>query len=137
MYLSLSNITKIDKWDKSKIILDPRNLSIDWCKSELSPCSIIYGNNSFSSTHYLIILNGRSLSCGDSYGKYSVGLGLFDFKSKRIKIYPEPLIKENHEIIFASDFLKIDDNYGLLYCHINDSFVKTYKLNLKELLKLL
>jgi len=64
----------------------------------------------------------------------------FNPKTEEISwVSEEPLFEDPDAttITFASDFIQTSKNFGILYCHVNDSFVRGYKVNLKGLRKLL
>jgi len=71
-----------------------------------------------------------------TYGDFKIGLCLFDPKTGKIPwISEKPLIEDPNakHITFASDFLRTSRDQGLLYAHVDDSFIRAYRLNAKEL----
>ena len=77
------------------------------------------------------ILEGKKV-----YGKFRPGLFLFNPKTGEIPwVSPNPLFEDPkaRTITFASDFLQISKHEGILYCHVNDSFVRAYEIDAKEL----
>jgi len=140
--VSLSTINKLDKnWKPVKIILDPREMKYPWIMGHASPCCLLPITHK---NHLVGIVNGREKSIKKKnktfYKKFRPGLFLFDPKTKEIPwVSPEPLIEDPKAttITFASDFVPLNKDQGLLYAHVNDSFIRAYKINLKELKKLL
>jgi hypothetical protein len=143
--ISLSTSKHLNKgWKKIKIVLDPRKIKYSWISGHASPVRIF---NKYLISHkglLLGIVNGREKSIHKKgktiYGKFRPGLFLFNPKTLEIPwISPKPLFEDPKAttITFASDFLPLNDKEDILYCHVNDSFVRAYKFNLKELKKLL
>jgi len=128
-----------DNWNFEKIILDPKKLKYNWVMGDLSPCCFL----PIQIKRLLVgIINGRAPSkkIRDklNYGKFRPGLILFNSKTGRIPwVSLEPLFEDPDAttITFASDFVKRGKDKGLLYCHVNDSFVRAYEVDLKELRK--
>ncbi len=128
-----------DNWNFEKIILDPKKLKYDWVMGHLSPCCFLPIQ---IKGLFVGIINGRAPSkkIGNkvSYGKFHPGLILFNPKTGEIPwISSEPLFEDPDAttITFASDFIKRSKDKGLLYCHVNDSFVRAYDVDLRELKK--
>jgi len=141
--ISIISLLKIDNpesnWKFKKIVLDPRKIKYEWCNGHLSPCRIL--DSSIDGLN-IGIVNGREKSVvnGKSirYGKFRPGLILFNPKTGEIPwISREPLFEDPdaETITFASDFIKLNNKKGILYCHVNDSFVRAYEINLDELKK--
>ena len=91
------------------------------------------------------IINGREANqkIGDvtKYGIFSVGLMIYDYENGKIDwVSPESFIRDSEAktITFASQFVETSAGEGILYAHIDDSFVRAYTLNaeaLKNMLK--
>ncbi|MBR9704539.1 hypothetical protein GOV12_03950 [Candidatus Pacearchaeota archaeon] len=133
-----------DNYKHHHIVLDPRKMKYNWCKGELSPCCFL--PKKFLSYKNLLIgiINGREkskkLNKKTYYGKFKPGLILFNPKTGEIPwISPEPLFEDPDAktITFASDFVKTSKTKGILYCHVNDSFVRAYEINKNKLKNLL
>lgn len=131
-------------WKFIKLAFNPKRHSHPWCAGYASPCRIIdpsiIGLNNF----LLGICTGNSgeyFKKGIKYrGDFKPGLFLFNPKTGEIPwISPKPLIEDPKAttITFASDFLQLNKREGLLYAHVNDSFVRAYKIKFKELRKFL
>lgn len=132
------------KWEYLKIALNPKKMKYNWCKGELSSCCF-FPKEFLTYKNFLIgIVNGREhkkISHGKKiYGNFYPGLILFDPETGKIPwVSPKPLFKDPDAkgVTFASDFIQTKEHEGILYAHINDSFIRAYKINAKELKKLL
>ena len=129
-------------WNFSKVVGDPRKMKYLWCQGHLSPAFILPPAFLEKDNLLLAIINGRtrtkSLMGKKIYGRFAVGLALFNPKTGELPwISPTPLIddKEARTITFASDYLPINSKEIILYAHIDDSFVRAYKINLQKLKK--
>ena len=72
------------------------------------------------------------------YGKFRPGLFIYDYKKEKIVwVDKEPLLEDplSTGITFASDFIYLGDGEGILYAHVNDRFVRAYKLKADLLIK--
>jgi len=130
-------------WEYLKIALDPRKMKYGWCKGHASPCTFLPADFLKTPKNLLVgIINGREKSKKINgkkvYRKFRPGLILFNPKTGEIPwVSPEPLFEDPdaRTITFASDFILTENNKGILYAHINDSFIRAYEINLKELKK--
>ena len=62
---------------------------------------------------------------------FSVGLFIYDYENGKIDwVSPEPLIRDSEAktITFASQFIQTKNGEGILYAHVDDSFVRAYTL---------
>ncbi len=133
-------------WKYGPTILHPSKQTIPWIAGHVSPGPLIskkfidLGKNKL-----LCLLNGRSqntvLTDGKvKYGPFKVGLCIYDYEEGRIDwISPEPLIfdLEARSITFASQFLIDKNNQGIVYAHVDDSFVRAYQITTQDLKKYL
>mgnify|MGYP006883582331 CR=1 FL=1 len=74
------------------------------------------------------------------YGKFCPGLIIYNPETGKIPwIAPECLFEDPdaRTITFSSDFLRTEKQSGILYAHVNDSFIRAYKIDANELKKLL
>ncbi|MFH1501112.1 MAG: hypothetical protein ABIE22_04180 [archaeon] len=139
--ITLSKIEDISKeWKFLKILLDPHKQKFNWCKGHLSPCRFIGEHKNL----LVGIINGREpskiISNKKIYRKFRPGLILFNPQTGEIPWISEKHLFEDPDattITFASDFIQTEKDKGILFCHVNDSFVRAYKLNLKEIKNLL
>ncbi|MEK6926107.1 MAG: hypothetical protein AABW50_02410 [Nanoarchaeota archaeon] len=140
--VSVSKCTDLRKlWHYIGIVLDPRKMKFSWISNEASPCCFL----PLRYKGFLVgVVNGREhkkFFYGKIFrGKFRPGLFLFNPKTGEIPwIASEPLLEdpEAKGITFASDFLPLNKKECLLYCHVNDSFVRAYKINLEKLKRML
>jgi hypothetical protein len=141
--ITLSKTKDLRKnWRYMKIALDPEKTNYDWCSGHLSPCRIfpseIYNKNNL----LLGILNGRQKEIIKEqkkiFGKFCPGLFLFNPETGNIPwISEKPLFEDPDakKITFASDFVQTKNSEIIIYCHVNDSFIRAYKLNIEEIKK--
>ena len=74
------------------------------------------------------------------YGTFSVGLFIYDYENGTIDwVSPESLIQDTEAttITFASQFIETKPGEGILYAHVDDSFVLAYTLRVEGLKALL
>ncbi len=87
------------------------------------------------------VINGREanrkVGAETKYGIFSVSLFIYDYENGKIDwVSSEPLIRDSEAktITFASQFVETSKGEGILYAHVDDSFVRAYTLK-AELLK--
>ncbi len=132
------------EWKFLKLIHDPEEDPKEWCAGSSSPCRI-FDPDTLNHNGFLVgIMNGRELpEIIDGkifYKKFRPGLFLFDPKKREMNwISDEPLLEDPlaTTITFASELILLNEKEALLYAHVNDSFVRVYKLNLNEVRKML
>ena len=74
------------------------------------------------------------------YGIFSVGLFIYDYENGKIDwVSPEPFIQDSEAktITFASQFVETTPGQGILYAHVDDSFIRAYTLNAEGIRSLL
>jgi len=123
------------KWRFLNIAMHPKNQGYEWCAEHVSPCAILSSDFINHKGLLLGIMSGREkteVKNGKKfYRKFRPGLFLFNPKTGEIPwVSPEPLFEDPdaETITFASDFVELNENEGLLYAHVNDSFVRVYKI---------
>jgi len=136
--------TSLSKTWVFKNLINLGRIKDKWCNGALSPCCILPKKFLRKNNLLVGIVNGRKPNKKVNgkliRGKFSPGLILFDYKTGNIPwISPEPLFEDPDAktATFASEFIQTKKDEGILYCHINGSFVRAYKLKAKELKKLL
>ncbi len=132
-------------WQFIKIVVHPVDIKYKWIEYDTSPCCMLPRDFITLDSLLVAIINGREkpayINNKKVCGRFTIGLALFDPKTGNIPwISDRPLIDDTsaRNIVFASDFLRLDKNNGILYAHIDDSYIKAYKLNstkLKEFIK--
>lgn len=139
--MGLLKAKDMDKnWEFLRLALKPKEEESSWCSKYASPCKIIDSPYTNVKDNLLGICTGhaqRQVKNGVEYrGDFLPGLFLFNPKTGEVPwIDSEYWFKDPDArvITFASDFVKTDDDKGILYCHINDGFVRAYEVDLKEL----
>lgn len=133
-------------WEYGETAFHPKDHGINWIGGHASPGPLL--PKSFIDVgegKILGIINGREankkMSDGTTkYGMFSIGLFIYDYENGVIDwVSPEPLIQDTEAvtITFASQFIETGMGEGILYAHVDDSFVRAYTLKaewLKELL---
>ena len=144
--ISLLKAKDMDKnWKFIKLVFNPKKHSHPWCAGYASPCKIL--NQKIIKVNNNLFLGICTGNSGEYFkrsikyrGDFKPGLFLFNPKTGEIPwVSPKPLLEdpESKGITFASDFVSLNNHQGILYAHVNDSFVRAYKINLDELQKLL
>ncbi len=123
-------------WKSGDIVFHPKEHNIPWIGGHASPGPLL--PKSFidiGEGKVLGIMNGREANqkVGDQtkYGMFSVGLFIYDYENGKIDwVSPEPLIQDTEAvtITFASQFIETKAGEGILYAHVDDSFVRAYTL---------
>jgi hypothetical protein len=132
-------------WKFGETVFHPKEHKIPWIGGHASPGPLLpksfidMGENKM-----LGIMNGREANkkVGEEikYGIFSVGLFIYDYELGKIDwVSPDPLIRdtEARTITFASQFVETKPGEGILYAHVDDSFVRAYTLNAEGIRELL
>ena len=124
-------------WQFGETVFHPNEYKIPWIGGHASPGPL------FSKTFIdvgegkvLGVMNGREANRNEGgktiYGMFSVGLFIYDYEQGAIDwVSPEPLIRDTEAktIPFASQFVETKPGEGILYAHVDDSFVRAYTLH--------
>ncbi len=135
-------------WEYGATVFHPKEHNIPWIAGHASPGPLF--PESFIDLGVgkrLGVINGREANQKVEregkpeikYGIFSVGLFIYDYENGKIDwVSPEPFIRDSEAktITFASQFVETGKEEGILYAHVDDSFVRAYTLK-AELLKLL
>ncbi|MGD0328287.1 MAG: hypothetical protein ABSB00_01075 [Minisyncoccia bacterium] len=126
-------------WKFGKIVFHPGRQSARWIAGHASP-------GPFLPSTFIDIGPGRRVGimngCGANkiiggetkYGTFSIGLFIYDYEKGKIDwVSPKPFIQDSQAgkvraITFASQFVETNPGKGILYAHVNDSFVRAYTL---------
>ncbi len=132
-------------WKFGNTVFHPAEHNIPWIAGHASPGPLL--PKSFidlGEDKMLGIMNGREanqkIGGGIKYGVFSVGLFIYDFENGKIEwVSTEPLIRDSEAktITFASQFVETSKGAGILYAHVDDSFVRAYTLNAEAIRSLL
>lgn len=132
-------------WEFGEVVLHPKDLDATWIAGHASP-------GPFLPTDFIDIgpgrrvgiMNGRAptkhTQGKDLYGPFTIGLFIYDYENGKIDwVSPELLIQdtEAENITFASQFILTKPGEGILYAHVDDSFVRAYTLNAEGIRELL
>ena len=136
-----------EPWKYGDIVFHPAEHNIPWIAGHASPGPLFSKNFiDVGEGKLLGVINGceANQNVGDKvkYGNFSIGLFIYDYENGKIDWVSEsPLIQDseagkggNRAITFASQFVETGKGEGVLYAHVDDSFVRVYTLK-AELLK--
>ncbi len=123
-------------WEWGNEVFHPAEHNISWIAGHASPGPLLPKHFIDIGERKLVgIMNGREADqhIGHQviYGMFSVGLFIYDYENGRIEwVSPEPLIRDSEAqiITFASHFVPREKGNGILYAHVDDSFVRAYTL---------
>lgn len=132
-------------WKFGPIVFHPKEHGIPWIGGHASPGPLFPKTFIDIGENKLVgIMNGREANkrIGDEikYGMFSVGLFIYNYEHGKIDwVSSEPLIQDTEAktITFASQFIETKPGEGILYAHVDDSFVRAYTLNAEGIRKLL
>lgn len=123
-------------WRFGELAFHPREHGLPWIGGHASPGPLLPRSfMDLGPSKALGIMNGREENAqkgGETlYGIFSVGLFIYDYERGVIDwVSPEPLIRDSEArtITFASHFVETTPGEGILYAHVDDSFVRAYTL---------
>jgi hypothetical protein len=132
-------------WKFGETVFHPKEHGIPWIGGHASPGPLLPKDFiDVGEGKLLGIMNGREANkrVGNEikYGMFSVGLFIYDYENGKIDwVSPEPFIQDSQArtITFASQFVEQGKGSGILYAHVDDSFVRAYTLNAEEIKSLL
>lgn len=134
-----------EPWSYGETAFHPKDHSIPWIAEHASPGPLF--PRSFIDVgpgKLLGVLNGREVSkkVDDKivYGMFSVGLFIYDYENGKIDwVSPKPFIKDSEArtITFASQFVETGNGEGVLFAHVDDSFVRAYDIKAELIRQLL
>lgn len=134
-------------WQYGEIVFHPAEHNLPWIAGHASPGPLFSKNfMDIGEGKLLGVINGceANQNIGDKikYGNFLIGLFIYDYENGKIDWVSEsPFIQDseagkngNRAITFASQFVETGKGEGILYAHVDDSFVRAYTLK-AELLK--
>jgi hypothetical protein len=139
-----------EPWEYGETVFHPAEAKIPWIGGHASPGPLF--SESFIDVgegKRLGIMNGceanQKVGGQIKYGTFSVGLFIYDYENGKIEwVSPEPLIQDSEagngkarRITFASQFVETGEGKGILYAHVDDSFIRAYTLNADAIKSLL
>jgi len=134
-----------EPWEFGETVFHPNEHKIPWIAGHAFPGPLL--PKTFidpGEGRMLGIINGREanqvIGKDITYGMFSVGLFIYDYENGKIDwVSPNPLIQDSQAktITFANQFVEIDKGEGILYAHVDDSFVRAYTLHAEGIKTLL
>ncbi|MFA6353946.1 MAG: hypothetical protein WCW93_03360 [Candidatus Paceibacterota bacterium] len=133
------------EWKFGDTVFAPREHNIPWIGGYASPGSLFPPTFiNVGEGKRLGVINGREVSQKIDnkikYGMFSVGLFIYDYENGKIDwVSPKPFIQDSEAkiITFASQFVETKLGEGILYAHVDDSFIRAYTLNADKIKALL
>jgi len=124
-------------WKFGETVFHPKEHNISWIGGHASPGPLFSREFIDIGEGKLVgIMNGREankkVDGKTIYGMFSIGLFVYDYENGKIDwVSPEPFIQDSEAktITFASQFVETKKGEGILYAHVDDSFVRAYTLN--------
>jgi hypothetical protein len=123
-------------WQFGDTVFHPKYDGFPWCAGHVSPGPLLpkefidVGKNK-----RIGVINGREANTfidqKTKYGRFSIGLFIYDYERGKIDwVSKQPLIFDSEAKIttFASYFVQTTKQEGILYAHVDDSFVRAYTL---------
>lgn len=132
-----------EPWEFGEIIFHPKEHNISWIGGHASPGPLLPKSFIDIGEGKLVgIINGREANQkredgSTKYGMFSVGLFIYDYENGKVDwVSSEPFIQDSEAktITFVSQFIEVKQGEGILYAHVDDSFVRAYTIN-SELIK--
>jgi hypothetical protein len=134
-----------EPWKFGETVFHPAENDIPWIAGHASPGPLFSKRFIDIGVGKLLgVINGREASekvAGETkYGIFSVGLFIYDYENGKIDwVSPEPFIRDSaaKTITFASQFVEQSAGKGVLFAHVDDSFVRAYTLEAEKIKPLL
>ncbi len=132
-------------WQFGETVFHPKEHGIAWIGGHASPGPLFPKEFiDIGEGKLLGVMNGREANRRVDgrivYGMFSVGLFIYDYENAKIDwVSPEPFIRDSEArtITFASQFVPQGGGKGILYAHVDDSFVRAYTLDAAQMRALL
>jgi hypothetical protein len=128
-------------WEYGEIAYHPAHDSHDWCAGHVSPAPLL--PRSFvdvGDSRRVGLLNGREQNRrveGEIlFGTFSVGLMVYNYEDGIVEwVSEDPLVSDPdaETITFASAFEQTNPDCGVMYAHVDDSYVRAYHLDAEQL----
>ena len=124
-------------WEYGEVALHPRDYECDWFAGHASPGPLLPREFvDVGESRRVGLLNGREADRHEdglpAFGPFTVGLSVYDFERGTVEwVSPDPVIDdpEAETITFASAYRLLGPDTGLIYAHIDDSFVRAYRVD--------
>lgn len=127
-------------WKYGDVVFHPKEHNISWIGGHASPGPLFPKSFIDIGEGKLVgLINGREANQkredgSTKYGMFRVGLFIYDYEKGKIDwVSSEPFIQDSEAvtITFASQFIETGEGEGILYAHVDDSFVRAYTLKSK------
>lgn len=128
-------------WEYGDIVFHPKENNLPWIGGHASP-GPLFSNNfiNIGEGKLLGVINGREANQKKEdgttkYGMFSIGLFVYDYENGKIDwVSSEPFIQDSEAITitFASQLVETTKGEGILYAHVDDSFIRAYTLKNEE-----
>lgn len=126
-----------EPWKFGATVFHPAERNIPWIGGHALPGPLLPKTfMDVGAGKLLGIMNGREanqkIGSEIKYGMFSVGLFIYDYENAKIDwVSSEPFIRDSEArtITFASQFVPQEKGRGILYAHVDDSFVRAYTLD--------
>jgi len=120
-------------WKYGETVFNPNDHDIPWIAAHASPGPLFPATFvDVGAGKSLGVMNGRATG---AKGAFTIGLFLYDYERGKIEwVSSSPLIQDSEAktITFASQFVETGSGEGVLYAHIDDSFVRSYALKASD-----
>lgn len=128
-------------WQYGETVFHPAKENIPWIAGHASPGPLFSKNFIDVGENKLLgVINGREANqkIGEKtvYGMFSAGLFIYDYENGKIDwVSRKPFIQDSEAktITFASQFVEQKIGKGILYAHVDDSFVRAYTLDAERI----
>ncbi|MEK7535689.1 MAG: hypothetical protein AAB590_01580 [Patescibacteria group bacterium] len=135
-----------ERWEFGHTLFHPNEHKLSWIGGHASPGPFLPREIVDVGDGRLVgFMNGREANkkIGDvvHYGMFSVGLFIYDYERGKIDwVSEKPFIMDSEAktITFASQFVQTSMQEGILYAHVDDSFIRAYSIkpeNIESLLQ--
>lgn len=132
-------------WEFGEVLFHPKERGAPWIGGHASPGPLFSKDFiDLGPGKCLGVINGREANTKAGgrtlYGIFSVGLFIYDYENGKIDwVSPEPFIRDSEArtITFASQLVETGKGQGILYAHVDDSFVRAYSLDAEKIKTLL
>ena len=132
-------------WIFGETVFNPADHTIPWIGGHASPGPLFPKSFIDIGENKLVgVINGREankeVDGKTLYGVFSVGLFIYDYEEGKVDwVSVRPFIRDTEAktITFASQFIETAPGAGILYAHVDDSFVRAYSLNAEGIKSLL
>ncbi len=132
-------------WRFGEVVYHPKTSGVAWIAGHASPGPLLPETFiDLGPGRRVGVMNGReadrTVEGVTLYGMFTIGLFIYDYENGRIDwVSSEPLIRDSEAstITFASQFVETQPGEGILYAHVDDSFVRSYRLHAEQIRELL